>query len=136
MPNHGRRRNLIVLESRRKSKKEIGPLIDQLKLEMIIGMRRELREMEESIGVALSKGAHVEPGIHTAQLIPQRRHGDFFMKLVILAIFLALVPAVCCRAGVFEDVNGDGKIDVSDLIETGSSVFTGPSEKRETRLSI
>ncbi len=58
-------------------------LVTQLKLEMFLGMRRELREMEESIAVALSKGARIEPGIHKPELIPVRRNGKLYMKLVI-----------------------------------------------------
>jgi len=31
--------------------------------------------MEEAIAIALSKGARIEPGIHTAELVPERRSG-------------------------------------------------------------
>src|SRR6266404_8713701 len=71
MPIPGRSRNLIVLHSRRKGKKEDGPEVDQLQLETALLKRRELREIEESIAIALSKGARVEPGVHTAQLVPE-----------------------------------------------------------------
>lgn len=95
----GRRRNLVVLKSRHfKAKKESAPVIEQLKLEMFLGMRRELAEMEENIAIALSKGARNEPGIHKAELIPERRPGSgagagFRMKLIIIAIFVVLLPA-------------------------------------------
>lgn len=125
-----RSRNLVVLDSPPKTRKHSGPSVDQLKLETILGMRRQLRELEESIGLALSKGAHVEPGIHTAQLVPERRRGEFFMKLVILIIFLAMLPALCSRAGAFEDVNRDGKIDALDFLESASSPDR-PVGKRE-----
>jgi len=97
---------------------------------MVLGMRRELREMEESIALALSKGAHVEPGVHTAELLPQRRRGECFMKLVILVLLLAVLPAVCSRMSVIEDVNGDGRIDVSDFFESGSSPASTPGKER------
>ena len=67
-------------------------IITQLKLEMLLGMRRELIEMEESIAVALSKGAAVDPGIHTAELVIARdedgvavrdESGHVLLKLVI-----------------------------------------------------
>jgi hypothetical protein len=58
-------------------------LITQLKLEMLLGMRRELHEMEESIAIALSKGAHIEPGIHKPELIPVRKNGKLYLRLVI-----------------------------------------------------
>ncbi len=92
--------------------------------------RRELREIEESIAIALSKGARVEPGVHTAQLVPERRRGEFFMKLVILIVLLATIPAVCSRASVIEDVNGDGKIDVSDFVESASAP-SSPSGRKD-----
>lgn len=105
----------------------------QVQLEMILGMRRELMQMEESLAVALSKGARVEPGIHSAELVPERRRNtsrELIMKLVVLVIFFATLPAVCSRAGAFEDVNGDGKIDVQDFLEGGNAPAS-PSEKRE-----
>lgn len=105
----------------------------QVQLEMILGMRRELMQMEESIAIALSKGGRVEPGIHSAELVPERRRNagrDLVMKLVVLVIFLATLPAVCSRASAFEDVNGDGKIDVQDFVESGAAPATA-SAKRE-----
>ena len=55
----------------------------QVNLEMVLLMRRELRELEEEIAVALSKGAKVEDGVHTAELVPVRKNGKLYLKLVI-----------------------------------------------------
>lgn len=57
--------------------------ISQVDLEELIYRRRCLMELEEGIAVALSKGARVDTGIHTAELVPERRRGELFMKLVI-----------------------------------------------------
>jgi len=131
VPIPGRKPNLIVLESRRKSKRDSSPSVDQLKLETILGMRRELQELEESVGVALSKGARIEPGVHTAQLVPERRRGEFFMKLIILIFLLATLTSACSRPAVIEDVNGDGRIDLQDIMESAPD----PSREMESPLA-
>ena len=78
------KRTLLVLKSRHfKAKKENAPVVEQLKIEMLLGMRRELREMEEAIALALSCGAKVEAGIHTAKLLPVRKNGKLYLELVI-----------------------------------------------------
>jgi len=133
----GLRGNLLVLKSRHfKTKKDNSAVIDQLKLEMFLGMRRELAEMEESIAVALSKGARVEPGIHKAELVPERRSGDgpgagLMMKLVILLFFLAVAPSVLSQRPFLEDLNGDGKIDIVDLeLELSAASNASSSETK------
>ena len=76
-----------------------------------------MTEAEEEVAVALSKGASVEAGVHTAELVPERRpHGgrELILKLVILLVLLA-VPLLGLRAGLVGDVNGDGKVDIVDL---------------------
>jgi len=76
------KRTLVVLKSKHfKAKKE--PVVEQLKIEMLLGMRRELGEMEEEIALALSRGAKVEPGIHTAKLLPVRKNGKLYLKLTV-----------------------------------------------------
>jgi hypothetical protein len=92
-PNKG----LIVLASKR-GKKNRAPVIGQVELEMLILRRRELMEQEEQIAVALSKGVGVEPGVHKATLVPERKHDDdsgigtLVMKLVVFLILLAVSP--------------------------------------------
>jgi hypothetical protein len=132
----GLRRNLLVLKSRHfKAKKDNSLVVDQLKLEMFLGMRRELAEMEESIAVALSKGARVEPGVHKAELVPERRSGDgsgagLVMKLVILLFLLVVAPAVISLRPLVEDVNGDGKIDIVDLELEMAGAAASPSAEK------
>ncbi len=67
-------------------------LISQLDLEMWLGMRRAMLELEEQMAIALSKGIRVEPGIHTAELVLMRdddgvplrdEDGQLSLKLVI-----------------------------------------------------
>jgi len=41
------------------------------------------------------------------------------MKLVILILFFAILPAACSPVSVIEDVNGDAKIDMVDVIQSG-----------------
>ncbi len=78
------KRTLVVLKSRHfKAKKENAPVIEQLKIEMLLLQRRELAEMEEGIALALSRGVKVEPGVHTAKLLPVRKNGKLYLKLVI-----------------------------------------------------
>jgi len=58
-------------------------LITQFKLESLFGLRRELQELEEEIALALSHGAKVEEGIHSAELIPVRNDGKLHLELVL-----------------------------------------------------
>jgi len=76
------KRTLVVLKSRH-FKKEKAPVVDQFKIEMLLAMRRELGEMEEGIALALSRGVKVEAGVHTAKLLPMRKNGKLYLKLVI-----------------------------------------------------
>ncbi len=46
--------------------------------------RREFAEFDEVIAVALSRGAKVQPGVHTAELLPVRNEdGSIHLKLVV-----------------------------------------------------
>lgn len=58
-------------------------IITQLKFEKFFLARREARELEEEIATALSRGAKIEDGIHTAELVPVRKNGKLYLKLVI-----------------------------------------------------
>jgi len=58
-------------------------LITQFKLEVLFSRRKELRELEKEIALTLSRGAKVEDGVHTAELIPVRKNGKLYLKLVI-----------------------------------------------------
>jgi hypothetical protein len=133
-----RRSNLILLRSRngRIHDKETGDrLVGQVDLEELILRRREVTELEEKIAVALSTGARVETGIHTAELVPERRRAgrELFLKLVVLLLLLTVLPAVCSRTSVMEDVNGDGKIDVLDFIESASGISNPSSAEKGVR---
>jgi hypothetical protein len=59
-------------------------LIRQDDLELWLLRRREFAEIDERIAVALSKGAAVEYGVHTAELVAARAEdGSVHLKLVI-----------------------------------------------------
>jgi hypothetical protein len=93
-------------------------MIGQVELEELIFRRRELMELEEGIASALSCGASVEDGVHTARLVPERRDGfgrELFLKLVITIFLLAVIPGAHRRRSLFEDLNGDGKVDFADI---------------------
>jgi hypothetical protein len=57
--------------------------VGQVDLEELIYRRIELENVEERIAVALSKGARVERGVHTAELVPTRDDGHVHLKLVV-----------------------------------------------------
>src|SRR5260370_28359601 len=59
-------------------------LISQEDLELWILRRRQFREEDEPIAVALSRGAKVQPGVHTAELLPVRNEdGSVHFKLMV-----------------------------------------------------
>lgn len=59
-------------------------IITQENLEAWIFRRRQFTELDEPIAIALSKGATVEEGVHTAELIPARAEdGSVHLKLVV-----------------------------------------------------
>ncbi len=59
-------------------------LISQEDLELWILRRRQFREADEPIAVALSRGAKIEPGVHTAELLPVRNEdGSVHFKLMV-----------------------------------------------------
>jgi hypothetical protein len=58
-------------------------VVGQAELEELIYRRIELENLEERIAVALSKGARVERGVHTAELVPTRDDGHVYLKLVV-----------------------------------------------------
>ncbi len=59
-------------------------LISQDDLELWILRRRQFREIDEPIAIALSFGAKVEPGIHTAELLPvYNEDGSVHFKLMV-----------------------------------------------------
>lgn len=126
-----RKNNLILLRSHSSGirNRESGEgHVGQVDLEELLLRRREVMELEERIALALSKGARVETGVHTAELVPERRHSagrELFLKLVILIFFFAVLPAVCSPVGLIEDVNGDGKIDMLDFIESSAALPSG-----------
>lgn len=128
-------RSLIVLKSRHFKAKKDRPLeVDQLKLEMVLGMRRELRELEESIAIALSKGASVKQGIHKAELVPERRSGRdgcLRMKLIIALFLLIVLAPAFARHRLFEDLNGDGQIDVAEAVLGLSLAGAATSAEKE-----
>jgi hypothetical protein len=58
--------------------------VTQEDLELRILRQKELTEVDERIADALSKGAEIEPGVHTAKLVPHEDDGGgFCLKLVV-----------------------------------------------------
>jgi len=57
--------------------------ISQVDLEELICRRIELEDLEKRIAVALHKGARVETGVHTAELVPTPEDGHTYLKLMV-----------------------------------------------------
>lgn len=72
--------NLVVLKLRSKSPGRFAHTIYQEDLERLLlrrkrarEVKKELREMQVYVATALRTGAHVEDGVHIAELIPVAR---------------------------------------------------------------
>jgi len=80
-------KKLILMDSERVRKNARGATaqkqIPQMDIEELLARKRLFEEWEEEMAVALAKGAEVEPGVHTMQLVPCRTRSGFAMKLVV-----------------------------------------------------
>ncbi|HLZ92960.1 MAG TPA: hypothetical protein VKQ28_14700 [Candidatus Acidoferrum sp.] len=79
-PRNTRNGNIVVLKLRKKNPGSFAHTIYQEDLERLLLRKKkareaneELNEIEDYIATALRAGAHVEDGVHTAELVPVDR---------------------------------------------------------------
>lgn len=117
LPSQPKPSSLLLITQRKKELHLREAVVRQADIEEVLALRRRLMESETKIGVALSGGASVEPGVHAAELVPEFRgngYRELVMKLVIICLLL-VAPFIYAQNGLLRDLNGDGKIDFADF---------------------